>query len=507
MANHAPTENHTGKLAWITLAVLAIVSMVVLFLGWNPGALNQQYLGNLLDRFFPADFQSLSYLLKLIFETLAMALMGTSVGFLLAIPLAALASNRITTNPVLRTIGVSLAAFFRAVPDLVFALIAVVVFGFGYLAGAIALATATTGMLAKLFAEIFDKSFDRAALPVRSIGVSSGQLLFAVVIRANLKALISLAIYRLDINFRSATTLGLVGAGGIGLALKTSIGSLDYQSATAVVLLITGFVILFEFISGFIRKSIESPGPLSTFTPPFLFVSLSVSTLVFVAFLIHSLVVEDRITDSLSAFLMPDFSSFSETVLLTGESLAMSFFGVFIAFVFGSSLGIVSSKKANLVFVSRALGKSVIVLIRSVPTIVYALLLTVAFGLGPQTGAIALAIASVGIMAKLTLDSFDSQSSVSLKPLTAIGLSKKQVLFGGTLREHLSLLISNTSFVFDVAFRYSLILGIVGAGGLGSLLLEALRIYDYGRVTVIVLVIFAVIYSIEALTKKLNREN
>lgn len=501
--NDTKTKRYFSSKAYVLGAVLIVVgfSWWGLFSSWSAGDFDQQYFSKLLDRFIPADFSSFNFLLELIFDTLIMALMGTSVGFLVAIPLAAMSSSKLTNSVLIRGLASSFSAFLRAVPDLVFALVAVVVFGFGYLAGAIALALATAGMLARLFSELFDETFNRAALPIKAIGANSMQLLAASLLRVNLRAMFSLVIYRLDINFRSATTLGLVGAGGIGLALRTSIGSLDYRSATAVLVLIIVFVILFESISGWIRSSLESQNrSLSGFALFGVLLVLVISSTVFLLSLFESRT-EGRATGALLGFLQPDFSSFPETLILTGESLMMTILAIAIAFLIGSTLGVIASKKAKLGFIGRLSGNSLIVLIRSVPTIVYALILTVAFGLGRATGAIALTIASVGIMAKLTLDSFESQPSISKNPLEAIGLSNSQVLFAGTLREHLSLMFSNLSFVFDVAFRYSLVLGIVGAGGLGSLLLESLRIYDYGRVTVIILVIFVVIWGLEKILK------
>jgi len=133
----------------------------------------------------------------------------------------------------------------------------VVMVGFGPLAGTLTLAFASIGFLGKLLAEAIE-DIDTAQLEaIRSTGASWFQLMSYGVVPQVRTRFIGLALYRLDINFRESSILGIVGAGGIGATLNTSISRYEYSTTAAIIILIVGLVLLLEYVSSFIRTRLH----------------------------------------------------------------------------------------------------------------------------------------------------------------------------------------------------------------------------------------------------------
>ena len=130
-------------------------------------------------------------------------------------------------------------------------------FGFGPFAGFLTLTFATIGFMAKLLAEDIEDIDEGQAEAVRATGASWWQVVNYAVQPQVMPRLIGLALYRLDINFRESSVIGIVGAGGIGATLNTSIDRYEYDSAGAILIIIIAIVMLAEYSSGFVRKWVQ----------------------------------------------------------------------------------------------------------------------------------------------------------------------------------------------------------------------------------------------------------
>ncbi|MEO0363228.1 MAG: phosphate/phosphonate ABC transporter permease, partial [Pseudomonadota bacterium] len=143
---------------------------------------------------------------------------------------------------------------FRAINELVFALIFVAAVGLGPLAGVLALVIHTTGTLAKLFSEAVEAIDPRPVEGVRATGASRVQEIVFGVLPQVLPLWISFSLYRFEANVRSATVLGIVGAGGIGMSLSESLRGFDYGSGAAILLIILVTVSLLDIFGSLLRK-------------------------------------------------------------------------------------------------------------------------------------------------------------------------------------------------------------------------------------------------------------
>lgn len=186
-------------------------------------------------------------------ESLAMTMTSTALGVLLSIPIGLGAARNISPTPVYAVCR-GFIAISRAFPELIIAILLVKMFGFGPLAGMLTLTIASMGFLGKLLAEEIETA-DRSQLEaIRATGAAWPQWIVYAVQPQVMPRLIGLSIYRLDINFREAAIIGIVGAGGIGATLNTSFDRYEFETAAAILLLIIAIVMLCEYASGHVRR-------------------------------------------------------------------------------------------------------------------------------------------------------------------------------------------------------------------------------------------------------------
>lgn len=211
------------------------------------------YLMDLVADMFPPSFRRIDAVAWSLLETFEMALVGTVFGVLFSLILGILASRSQTPNLVLYHISRNLIAFFRTVPDLIWALFFVVMVGLGPFAGTLAIMIDTIGFCGRFFAEAMEE-VDKG--PQEALGASRLGTIFCAVIPAALPSFVNTALFSLEKATRSSVVLGLVGAGGIGIELKVSMDMFMYSEACTIILLIFALVMLVERASSGLRKRI-----------------------------------------------------------------------------------------------------------------------------------------------------------------------------------------------------------------------------------------------------------
>lgn len=186
-------------------------------------------------------------------ETVAIALWGTLLAVILGVPFGILCSGNVVpfwvSFPVRR-----LMDSFRAINELVFALIFIAAVGLGPFAGVLALFVHTTGIFAKLFSEAVEAIDHGPVEGIRGTGATKLQEIVFGVIPQVLPLWISYTLYRFESNVRSATVLGIVGGGGIGMTFNDVMRSFRYDQASAVLLIVIGTVVVLDITSQMIRR-------------------------------------------------------------------------------------------------------------------------------------------------------------------------------------------------------------------------------------------------------------
>ena len=207
------------------------------------------------SRYFPPDFSDWRFYLADIVETVAMGIWGTLLAAILAAPLAVLGSENLCPQIIVQPVR-RLMDTMRAINEVVFALIFVVAVGLGPFAGVLALFVHTTGTLGKLFSEAIENIEVGPIEGVRASGASKFQEILFGVLPQVMPLWISFTLYRFEANVRSASVLGIVGAGGIGVSLYQSFRSFKYPKVCAILLILIVAVTLLDMLSAKLRRRV-----------------------------------------------------------------------------------------------------------------------------------------------------------------------------------------------------------------------------------------------------------
>jgi phosphonate transport system permease protein len=191
--------------------------------------------------------------LKLLGETILISYVGTLIGAVLAFALNFLAARNTSPAPWLRFVVRRLLEFARTVPGIVFALIFVIAFGLGPMAGVLAIAIHSTGALGKLFSEIVENADMKPVEGVRSTGASWLSCMRFAVLPQVTAGYASYALLRFEINVREASVMGFVGAGGIGQELVVAIRKFYYSDVSAILVTIIVTVFVIDIMTGWVR--------------------------------------------------------------------------------------------------------------------------------------------------------------------------------------------------------------------------------------------------------------
>ena len=191
--------------------------------------------------------------LRMLGETILISYVGTLAGAVLAFALNFLAAENTSPAPWLRFVVRRVLEFARTVPGIVFALIFVIAFGLGPMAGVLAIAIHSTGALGKLFSEIVENADMKPVEGVRSTGASWLSCMRFAVMPQVAAGYASYALLRFEINVREASVMGFVGAGGIGQELVVAIRKFYYSDVSAILVTIIVTVFVIDIGTGWIR--------------------------------------------------------------------------------------------------------------------------------------------------------------------------------------------------------------------------------------------------------------
>lgn len=205
----------------------------------------------------PPDFTWATVLkpsLQATLVTLWIGLLGTTLSVPFALLLAVLGARNTAPNSVVYQLARALLSFFRAVPDIVFALIFVTAVGLGPFAGVLALICHNTGVMGKLWAEAMEEVDPGPQQALGTAGANGIQQVANATLPMVIAQWTGLLLYRFDVNVRSSLVLGLVGAGGIGLLINRSIKNFQFDEMLTHILVVLVLIIVVDQVSAFIRK-------------------------------------------------------------------------------------------------------------------------------------------------------------------------------------------------------------------------------------------------------------
>jgi phosphonate transport system permease protein len=542
----------------VGLSVLAGTAVILVVAGWRVIGMGILPLftgiGNIfrfLAQTVPPEFTGFAHIVNLALVTVCMAVVGTALAALLALPVGFMAARNTTVHPAVRWVARALIVVCRSVPDLVFAIVFVEAIGIGVLPGVLALGFHSVGMLGKLYAESIEQVPTEPREAVTATGASRLQNVATSVVPQVLPSFSSITLYRLDINLRSSVILGYVGAGGIGFLLNQYMGTLQFRRAMAIVVVIFALIVIMEFVSAVIRRSlIGTDAPLRSAAPAMgrrpLLGDLLVRRLIrrrpgkaaapqtfdrqrvsppwtrerkqrfsfaggALAVIAASLWITKinplqavtsarQIWDTVVLYFPPDFST-DRGNLISGilDSASVAMVATAIGFLLAVPVGLLASRNVSDRWIYRA-ARVFLVIVRAVPELILAIVFVVAVGLGLEAGTFALIVGTVGFMSKLVADGIEEVSPMPREAVLSAGASRLQETATSVLEPAAPALVANGLYMLDVNFRSSTILGIVGAGGIGFILFQSVQVLAYRTTGAVIIATFAVVLLIEVIT-------
>jgi phosphonate transport system permease protein len=202
----------------------------------------------------PPDFSRMAQWGKPLLDTLAMSVAGTALCIVFSFFLGFLAARNTSPHPLVYLAARMFLNYMRAVPELILGIIFLAAVGLGILPGVLALGFHSIGMVGKFFAEAIEH-VDRAPVEaVEACGGTRSQVLLHGVLPQVLPQMADVSFYRWEYNFRASTVMGMVGAGGIGFQLISSLNLMDYRQVTALLIVILGCVTVVDELSALMRR-------------------------------------------------------------------------------------------------------------------------------------------------------------------------------------------------------------------------------------------------------------
>ncbi|MBN7794467.1 PhnE/PtxC family ABC transporter permease [Microbacterium esteraromaticum] len=522
------------------LAVGALIDLNITFAGVADSMTNAQ---NFFARVGGLRFPEPAELLHLTVLTVGLVLTGTLLAAALSVPIAYLAAANTSPSAGARAIARFIGVFTRALPDVVLAMVFVLMFSLGTLPGILAIGIHSIGMISKMFADAIEQIDEGPRLAIRAGGGTRLQEFTAGILPQVLPSWVATVLHRNDINLRGSVVLGYVGVAGLGLEMSYAFKSLNYGLGLGIALVIFLLCVVMEIISSAVRVAMlgEKDAGRGVFIRLFrrraaarpaaahnrgvasiddaarrpwtaIRVRNTIAAWIAVAVVVGSIIVSDivwsdfatfwsKVPAVLASFWPPNFGSYGfETIAAAMlDTIRIALAATLITFVLSLIVGSLAARNVAPGPATRGGFRLLLVIIRGVPELILAIVLIIITGLGPQAGTIALAIGGIGLLGKLIADSFEEVDRGPERALMAAGATRLQVYAGATVPQGARALIGHTFYMLDTNVRAATLLGIVGGGGVGYYLLNAGQGSNYQLVGSIVMMILVTVLAVEGL--------
>jgi phosphonate transport system permease protein len=508
-------------------------------------------------------FEPVWDVLQAVTITLALVIAATALSALLSIPVAYGAARNTSPGPIVMTVCRGIGVLARAIPDIAFVVfLAFLWFNSGTLPAIVAIALHSIGMISKMFADAIEQIDEGPRLAIRSAGGSKAQEFWVGVVPQALPAWIAVALHRADINLRGTVILGVVGVAGLGLELDEALhaGPSGMRRVIPLVLIIIALCLLFEIVSSLLRARLLGVRPTGKgagatvaraiaqrtgdrVTGPARPASVAerherveaamhrpwdrarvtstIGVWLGVAIVVGSFVcaapdvlkifapqwdqVHNPALDRAVWPLSFGSRSWSDVIGAVLTTVQVAFAATLIATVISVVVGPLSARNVAPAPWVRNLFRGITIFLRAIPDLVVAILFIIATGFGAQAGALALGIGGVGLLGKLIGDSMEEVPNGPERAISAGGGTRSQVFFSSTVPMSVPALVSHLMYVLDHNIRSATLLGVVGAGGIGFLLLNALQGRHFDQVLTFLIVIVALVVVVEGASVLIRR--
>jgi phosphonate transport system permease protein len=467
-------------------------------------------------------------IIGLSFQSILIGVVGTVLGALIGVSLAFAAADipdlpfappkPLTTriwNRTVRTSARFTLTFFRTVPDLVWAYLFVRMMGLGPGPGVLAIGVASGGAIGKLFGELAESVDPRPVQALAGAGASRFGILVYSVLPQVRRQWIAYGLFRLECAIRSATILGVVGAGGLGEEIDLAIRYFQYEKLATALLAVLVIVIGIEAGAMQLRRARSRQTVLVGLAGALLgiiFLDLSAFGSISGGGASQWLTIEHIV--GAAAIARRAFVLTAETVVMAWiATLFAAVFGFVAASVAASSLATGGSLQdsykpgplqAGSMAVLRAVSRLLMQTTRAMPELTLALIFVVWVGPGPFAGVLAISVHTIGVLGRLYSDAYEDVDPAPLKALEANGVPAVGRWLFGVFPQVSPRTLAYTLYRFEVNIRNTAVVGFVGAGGIGDLLHTSITLFHFVDLFVQLGVMLAVVTTLDAVGSRIR---
>lgn len=452
---------------------------------------------NLLGRMYPIDFTILGELKQPIIETINIALFSSILALFTALLFLPILTNVLFKLKIIPKLFSAVFSIFRTIPFLIIAAILVSLFSTGVFSGFVSIYLINFLTASKLLKEYAEEVEIKQLEAMESLG-SSKFIIYKNAILSNLKSqVISVYFLTLESSIRGASVLGLVGAGGIGQRLWQELNHLRYDRVSIIILTLVILIFFIDLVSYFFRNYSNSSQ--LTFDK-FIFRKnlvkvaiplILIGSLIYVTNFIH--ITQERFFIGLKQLKVLGNGIIHPDLAYVPKMLSELFVSIEIALsatIFAAVTAIFTSylSSVNLFGKYKALSMKILInVLRTFPPIIVALIFFRGFGPGAISSFFALYIYTVGVMTKMYNEVLEGININVLLMTKSLGLgsfiSYIKIIFNGYFPEFVTIVL----YRFESNIKNSTILGMVGAGGIGHLLVNNIEYRNWNRISTLLI--------------------
>ena len=235
----------------------------------------------------------------------------------------------------------------------------------------------------------------------------------------------------------------------------------------------------------------------------YLFISTLIASLIFVTIDLEINFIElfsdssKYFGDIFNRMLPPDFSNLNNLILAMFETIEIAFLGTFIAIALSIPVGLFSARNLAPNYFVFLIARIITIFFRAIPEFIIAMILVIAVGFGAIPGVLALGLHTMGFLAKFYAEDIEHVNKGPIEALKSSGASKRQIISFAVIPQIIPSFVANNLYILDRNIRMATMLGIVGAGGIGYELQSSFRMFEYQKVSAIIIIIFFTIFIID----------
>lgn len=499
-------KNITKYILFVFFLLLFFVQLNLSFMDFVNGFLK---LAGVIKGMSRVDFSDYQLIFIKVFETFIIAFTASLLGVVSAALFSPFLTAYVIKNKFILKILNSIFSAFRTIPALVFAAILVTLIGTGSFTGFISLFIITFFSASKLIKEYLEEIGKEKINSFKFLGFGKFTLFKACIYPISKSYIVSVFFLSLESSMRGASVLGMVGAGGIGQELWKNLNYLRYDKVSFIIILLLLFIFITDSVSYFFRKkdSIVKTNSYKAYKiqkklKAFFILFLTAVVIYFLKTLYSSgefpkfIIICERLSVFIKKIAQIDFLYYKKAGLALLESFSLAFYATFLAAPTALIISFFASSNISSPRISM-LAKFIINLIRTFPPIIVAIIFFSGFGPRFISGFFALYFYTTGVIAKVYTDILESSEVDYGLYGKSIGLKKLYTYLKFWIPSTYTNFISILLYRFESNMKNSSILGMVGAGGIGELLINHINYRNWEKVWFLLLILVFTIIMIE----------